>query len=96
MLRDLDQYYLNKEEPTKSCLHALRDFILNYNNSITEAWTDKKSGLPYIGFVEGRNINHALLEQGSRKRMKILRINPAKDLPIEAIAEIMNQALLLY
>ena len=114
MLRDLDQYYLSKEEPAKSCLQALRDYILNVNSSITEAWkyrmpffcvngkmfcylwVDKKTGLPYIGFVEGRNIGHPLLEQGSRKRMRILRIDPTKDLPIETISEIMKQALLLY
>jgi len=114
MLRDLDQYYLNKEEPTKSCLQALRDHILNLNSSITETWkyrmpffcvngkmfcylwTDKKSGEPYIGFAEGRNIDHPMLELGDRKRMKILRINPTKDLPIETIDEIMNRALLLY
>ena len=114
MLRDLDKYYLNKEEPTKSCLQALRDYILNFDSSITEAWkyrmpffcvnrkmfcylwTDKKTGLPYIGFVEGRNINHPLLEQGSRKRMKILRIDPTADLPIETINKVLKEALLLY
>ena len=114
MLRDIDHYYLTKEEPTKSCLQALRDHILNFNNSITEAWkyrmpffcingkmfcylwTDKKSGEPYIGFAEGRYIDHPMLELGDRKRMKILRIDPMKDLPIEPIDEILGKAILLY
>jgi uncharacterized protein DUF1801 len=114
VLRDLDQYYLNKEEPTKSCLQALRDYILNYNESIAEAWkyrmpffivkgkmfcylwTDKKTGLPYMGFVEGSNMDHPLLEQGNRKRMKILRIDPTQDLPIETIDKIMQAAIGLY
>ncbi len=94
MLRDIDNYFLNLQEPTKSCMQALRDYIVEYNEHITEAWkyrlpfflykkkmfcyfwSDRKTGLPYIGFVEGRNIDHPLLEQGNRKRMKILRINP--------------------
>ncbi len=114
MLRDIDHYYLNKEEPTKSCLQALRDYILNSTNLLTEAWkyrmpffcingkmfcylwTDKKTGWPYIGFVEGRNIDHPSLELGDRKRMKILRINPTQDLPTKTINEILDEALLLY
>ncbi len=114
MLRDIDNYFLNLEEPTKSCMQALRDYILNYDANITEAWKyrlpfflykkkmfcyfwgDKKTGLPYIGFVEGRNIDHPLLEQGNRKRMKILRIEPSQDLPIETIDEIMREAIGLY
>lgn len=114
MLRDLDLYFLSKEEPVKSCLQALRDYILSYNYSITEAWkyrmpfftvkgkmfcylwTDKKTGLPYIGFVEGRNMEHPLLELGDRKRMKILRIDPTQDLPIETISELLDMALSYY
>ncbi len=114
MLRDIDNYFLNLQEPTKSCMQALRDYIVEYNEHITEAWkyrlpfflykkkmfcyfwSDRKTGLPYIGFVEGRNIDHPLLEQGNRKRMKILRINPKEDLPIEVINEILEEAIGLY
>lgn len=114
MLRDLDQYYLNKDEPTKSCLQALRDYILNYSPIIREAWKyrmpffmikkkmfcylwiDKKTGFPYIGFAEGRNMDHPILEQGDRKRMKILRINPEEDLPIEVLDDILQEAMELY
>jgi len=35
-------------------------------------WTDKKTNNPYLLIVEGKNIDHPLLEQGDRKRMKIL------------------------
>ncbi len=59
-------------------------------------WKDKKTNTPYIGIVEGNRINHPLLETGNRSRMKILRIDPNKDLPIELIKEILNQALGLY
>ena len=59
-------------------------------------WTDKKTKEPYILFVEGKSLNIPELEAGSRSRMKILRINPTEDLPLELIASSINQALNLY
>jgi hypothetical protein len=44
LLRPIDNYFLQKDEPVKSCLQFLRDFILNYDNNITEAW---KYGMPF-------------------------------------------------
>lgn len=38
MLRKLDEFYNNQQEPTKSCLDALRGIILNYKPGITEEW----------------------------------------------------------
>ena len=38
MVEQLHNYYLNKEEPNKSCLLALRDIILNQDTNITETW----------------------------------------------------------
>ncbi|RYY34478.1 MAG: DUF1801 domain-containing protein, partial [Sphingobacteriaceae bacterium] len=88
-LRPIDEFFLNKYEPAKSCLQALRQFMLNYHPAITEEWkyklpfyyykgkmfcyfwVDKKSGQPYIGIVEGGRIEHPMLVQGDRKRMKI-------------------------
>ena len=43
MIRELDDYYLNKEEPIKSCLLALRSIILEQDTSITET---QKWGMP--------------------------------------------------
>ncbi len=37
-LRDIDNYFLQKEEPVKGCLLFLREYILNYDKNITEAW----------------------------------------------------------
>ncbi|MCM5528434.1 DUF1801 domain-containing protein [Parasegetibacter sp. NRK P23] len=59
-------------------------------------WTDKKTDEPYILMVEGKYLEHPALEKGSRSRMKILRINPNKDLPIKTIEEIFQKALDLY
>ena len=59
-------------------------------------WIDKKTNEPYLLMVEGKHLDHPLLEAGDRARMKILRINPKKDLPIQIINDIMDQALELY
>ncbi|MCF6352841.1 MAG: DUF1801 domain-containing protein [Cyclobacteriaceae bacterium] len=47
-------------------------FFLYKKKMFCYFWADKKTGLPYIGIVEGRNIDHPMLEQGNRKRMKII------------------------
>jgi len=44
MLRDIDNYFLNKDEPVKGCLLFLREFITGFDNNITEAW---KYGMPF-------------------------------------------------
>lgn len=43
MLEELHNYYLNKEEPNKSCLLALRSIILEQDSNITET---QKYGMP--------------------------------------------------
>jgi len=43
MLEELHNYYLNKEEPNKSCLLALRSIILDQDKNITET---QKWGMP--------------------------------------------------
>ena len=113
-MREIDDYFLQKEVPVKSCLLFLREHILNYNPNITEAWkyrmpfycykgrmfcylwTHKKSGLPYIGIVEGKKIDHPALIIEDRARMKIMLLDPETDLPIETIDSILKMALSFY
>lgn len=110
----LDNYYLTKNEPNKSCLLALRSIICKQDKDISETrkwgmpcfcyrnkmfcylWTDKNTDEPYILFVEGKHLNHPKLEEGNRSRMKILSINPSKDLPIKTIETLLQEALDLY
>lgn len=113
-IKPVDQFYLNKEEPVKSCLQALRSIILSYNNDITEhwkyglpffyfkgkpfcyLWIDKKTNHPYIGVVKGIFIDHPMLDQGNRKKMKVMSINPNEDIPMHTIHEIFDEAVGLY
>ena len=114
MLRDIDNYFLGKKEPVKSCLLFLSDHLINFDPNITEAWkyrmpfycykgkmfcylwVHEKKSLPYLGVVEGRKIDHPLLIQESRARMKIIFIDPEKDIPVEVIDEILNTAMSFY
>ena len=59
-------------------------------------WFHKKYQLPYIGIVEGKNIEHPDLILEKRARMKILLIDPTQDLAMETIAEILKMALSFY
>lgn len=59
-------------------------------------WSDKITDEPYMLMVEGKHLYHPKLEIGNRSRMKILRINPTKDLPIKTIVQVLRSALDLY
>lgn len=45
MLRPIDNWFLQKDEPVKSCLQFLRTHILSRDMEITEAW---KYGMPFF------------------------------------------------
>ena len=45
MENPIDNFYLQKAEPTKSCLLALKEIILNHDKEITAEW---KYGMPFF------------------------------------------------
>ncbi len=45
MLSELDNFYLQKEEPAKSCLLALREIILSFDKDVTATL---KYGMPFF------------------------------------------------
>ena len=59
-------------------------------------WKDKNTNEPYIGIVRGEAVNHPLLEQGNRKRMKIFRIDTNEDIRVDEITVILKQAQNAY
>ncbi|MFI5137345.1 MAG: DUF1801 domain-containing protein [Sphingobacteriales bacterium] len=48
-MREIDNFFLQKDEPVKSCLIFLRDFISAYDKNITEAWKYKMPFYCYKG-----------------------------------------------
>lgn len=59
-------------------------------------WVHKKHQQPYLGIVEGNRINHPDLIIEKRSRMKIMLLDPNRDLPIALIEDILQQSLHLY
>jgi hypothetical protein len=59
-------------------------------------WIHKKYKQPYIGFVEGNRLDHPDLIVEKRARMKILLLDPNKDLPLETIETILQTTLNFY
>ena len=44
-MRELDNFYLHQDEPTKGTLLALREIILEQDKDVTNAW---KYGMPFF------------------------------------------------
>jgi len=113
-LSEIDNFYLQKDEPLRGCLLALREMILAQNEHVTAAWkygmpffrykgkmfcylwVHKKHCQPYIGFVEGKHLDHPELVIEKRSRMKIILIDPLGDLPVEKIKTLLHRAIELY
>jgi hypothetical protein len=111
-MNEIDIFYLEKEEPVKSCLLSLREHILNYNiteawkfnmpffcykgNMVCYLWTHKKTGQPLIGFRDGKWIEHPALTFEKRSRIKIFLVDPETDLPFDTVDSILKIAIGLY
>jgi len=65
-------------------------FFLYKGKMFCYLWQDKKTRIPYIGIVNGSIIDHPKLETGNRKQIKILSINPTKDIELDLVLEILN------
>ncbi|RKE95391.1 DUF1801 domain-containing protein [Ichthyenterobacterium magnum] len=66
------------------------------NKMFCYLWIDKKTEEPYILFVEGLRLHHPKLEIGKRSRMKVFRVNPNEDIPLNIIKVLLKTALDLY
>lgn len=56
-------------------------------------WIDKKTTHPYFLLVHSDKFNHTMLIKGSRKKMKILPLNPAQDIPTKEVHKILALAM---
>lgn len=68
MLRDIDHFYLHKEEPVKSCLIALREIILEQDPEITDAW---KYNMPFFCY-KGKMFCYLWVHKTSEKPILVL------------------------
>ncbi len=71
-------------------------FFLYKGKMFCYLWVKKDTGIPYIGIVEGKRIEHPDLILEERARMKIMLFDIHKDLPVKKIKFILEQILDLY
>ena len=71
-------------------------FYYYHNKMFCYLWVHKKYKQPYVGIVEGGKINHPLLIQEKRALMKIMLIDPQKDIPLKTIKGILKKAATFY
>jgi len=71
-------------------------FYLYKGKRLCYLWVHKKLHLPYLGIVDGKLIEHPDLIQEKRARMKILLLDPKKDVPIRKVNTILKMASALY
>jgi hypothetical protein len=68
-------------------------FFCYKNKMLCYLWIHKKHHLPYIGFVDGIILNDPDLLSEKRARMKILLIDPNKNIPLKKINSLLKQSL---
>ena len=91
----LREFILDHPQMTESWKYRMPFF--SYNGKIfCYLWLRKDTGQPYLGIMEGRNINHPELIEEKRSRVKILLIDPDKDLPVTTINKIFKLAIPFY
>ena len=89
----LRKYILSRHEEVKEHWKYGLPFYYYKGKMWCYLWQHKKYKLPYIGFVDGDKLNHKDLIQEKRARMKILLVDPEKDIPVKKLNNIFNQAL---
>jgi len=91
----LRQVILEFKAPLTEALKYGMPFFCYNDKMFCYLWTDKKTQQPYIGIVDGNKIDHPLLVQDNRARMKIVYVDPNKDIPVQTIQKILAVALKL-
>lgn len=71
-------------------------FFCYKGKMICYLWTDKKTGWPYLGIVEGKKMTHPELIADKRARMKIWMIDPRSDVPVKKLNVILKEMMNLY
>ena len=113
-MKETDAFYINQEEPNKSCFLAMRELLFNCDARISETpkygmpcftlnkkpfcylWVNKKSSQPYFLFVDGDKLKHPALREDGRKKMKVFIVNPTRDLDLNQIKAVLEEALALH
>ncbi len=92
----LHQLILNQDQDIAPARKYGMPFFSYKGRMFCYLWIHKKHRLPYIGIVEGKHFDEPFLIQEDRARMKIMLLDPDKDLPVVRIKAIIHKAINLY
>jgi len=92
----LKEIILSQDKEITFAIKYGMPFFCFKNKMFCYLWVHKVFKQPYLGIVEGRLINHPNLIIEKRERMKILLLDPEKDLPLKRIESILKKAIGLY
>jgi hypothetical protein len=88
-LRDIILGY--SEEISETVKYGMPCFLYG-KEILCYLWKDKQDK-PYILVAKGREIHHPRLEQGTRKKMKILSVDPKGEIEVDVIEEILSLSI---
>jgi hypothetical protein len=92
----LREIILSQDKEIRASWKYGMPFFCYHGKMFCYLWVHKKYHQPYIGIVEGKRFDHPALIIEKRSRMKIMLLDPAKDLPINTIEMILQTALSFY
>src|SRR5215467_16305740 len=92
----LRQHILNLDENISELWKYKMPFYAYCGKRFCYLWVDKKTNWPYLGIVDGRIFDQPQLTLGGRSRMKIMLLDPNKDIPLRTIDEVLKRVLKLY
>ena len=95
-LQFLREHILKQDNQiTESWKYGMPFFCYN-GKMFCYLWIHKKYRQPYLGIVEGGKIDHPDLIAEKRARMKILLLDPTRDLPMKKINGILKEVIAFY
>jgi hypothetical protein len=95
-LQFLRRHILKKDEAITEAWQYRMPFFCYKKKRFCYLWVHKKTGLPYLGIVDGKLVHHPDLVSEQRSRMKIFLIDSAKNIPVKKINAILKETLDLY
>jgi hypothetical protein len=87
---------LNQDKDVSAAWKYGMPFFCYKGKMFCYLWVHKKHRQPYIGLVEGKYFDESFLIGEDRSRMKIMLLDPNKDLPIGTIKTVIQKAIDLY
>lgn len=92
----LKEIILKQDPDITNTLKYGMPFFCYKGKMFSYLWMHKKLKQPYLAMVEGKHFDEVFLIQENRSRMKIMLLNPDKDLPLQQIEDIIQKAINLY